>query len=41
MFAQIALLLLAVALCEKPRLQFGQDGIFKILQVFAIPHCET
>lgn len=36
MFAQIVALLFAIALCEKPRLQFGQDGVFKILQVDVI-----
>ena len=40
MFAQIVSLLFAVALCEKPRLQFGQDGVFKILQVEVIRPCE-
>lgn len=36
MFAQIVSLLFAIALCEKARLQFGQDGVFKILQVDVI-----
>lgn len=40
MFAQIVALLFAIALCEKARLQFGQDGVFKILQVWAILPCE-
>lgn len=32
-FAALPLLLLAIAISEKPRLQFTPEGTFKILQV--------